>query len=310
MGRRQEVPETYAKVYADYVAALERAPLAAHSRRNYASRVRGFLVWLDTGEADTGGADPLTDAHARDFAVRDYRSYLKTVRKLSAATANAHLAALDHFYAHLNLGPVQVRRDTLPALAPRALGPRAQKRYLRTVERLELARDRAIGRLLFYSGLRVGELVALDVDDVALSARKGQIVVREGKGGKSRTVPLVEATARDALAEWRRERASWDAHTPALFLNRRNGGRLSDRAVGLLLDRIATDADLVDEHGRPLLTAHVLRHTFATNLVRAGVDVVTVAQLLGHERLDTTRRYTLPTQADMEAAVAKLPTDE
>ncbi|GAA0973323.1 site-specific integrase [Nocardiopsis tropica] len=74
--------------------------------------------------------------------------------------------------------------------------------------------------------------------------------------------------------------------------------------------QVAADVDLVDDNGRPALSAHTLRHTFGTYLTRSGVDVVTVAQLMGHKRLETTRRYTLRTQADMEAAVARLPTDE
>ncbi|WP_304455159.1 tyrosine-type recombinase/integrase [Nocardiopsis sp. YSL2] len=123
--------------------------------------------------------------------------------------------------------------------------------------------------------------------------------------GASRTIPLPNASARTAVADWKRERASWPgADTSAQFLNRR-GGRLSDRAVNLLLDEIDADADVVDD-GRPALSAHTLRHTFGTNLTRSGVDVVTVAQLMGHKRLETARRYTLPTQTDMEAAVAHL----
>ena len=136
------------------------------------------------------------------------------------------------------------------------------------------------------------------------------MIVRADKNDASRTVPLADASAREAVAEWKRERAAWPgAESGALLLNRR-GSRLSDRAVNLLLDELTADADLVDENGRPALSAHTLRHTFGTNLTRSGVDVVTVAQLMGHKRLETTRRYTLPTQADMDAAVAQLPTDE
>ncbi|SPL88391.1 Tyrosine recombinase XerC [[Actinomadura] parvosata subsp. kistnae] len=68
--------------------------------------------------------------------------------------------------------------------------------------------------------------------------------------------------------------------------------RLTARAVDQLLDELATEADLVDEHGAPAASAHTLRHTLGTNLLRQGVDIVVVAELLGHARLDTTRRYT------------------
>jgi site-specific recombinase XerD len=205
---------------------------------------------------------------------------------------------------------VRVRRDQLPRRSPKALGAREQKRYLRAVERRSLARDRALGRLLFYAGLRVSELVALDTDDVPLSARKGKVIVRSGKGGDSREIPLLDPSARAAVTGWKTERASWrGADGPALFLNRR-GGRLSARAVDQLLDELAADADLVDEGGGPDASAHTVRHTFGTNLLRNGVDIVTVAELMGHRRLDTTRLYTLPTAADLEDAVATLPADQ
>ena len=307
-GLRQQVPARFAAVYMGYAAALARAPLDADTRRAYDSRVRGYLAWLAT--EDPGEPSPLGDPHARDFAARDYRAHLKTARKRSASTVNAHLTALDHFYVHLGLGRVQVRRDRLPKRAPRALDTREQKRYLRAAERRPLARDRAIGRLLFYTGLRVSELVALDMDDVPLSARKGKVIVRSGKGGNSREVPLVDPSGRAAQAEWNAERAGWPGGgTPALFLNRR-GGRLSSRAVDQLLDELAVDADLVDDNGKPAISAHNVRHTFGTNLIRAGVDIVVVAELMGHEDLETTRLYALPTEADVEAAVARLPADQ
>lgn len=307
-GRRQQVPERFAAVHEEYAAALERAPLDADTRRAYDSRIRSYLSWLDS--AGISGPDPLTDPHGRDFAARDYRSSLKTTGKRAASTVNAHLTALDHFYEHLGLGAVRVRRDQLPRRAPKALGAREQKRYLRAVEARPLARDRAIGRLLFYAGLRVSELTALDVDDVPLSARKGKIIVRSGKGGDSREVPLLDPSARAAVSGWKAERASWPgAAGPALFLNRR-GGRLSARAVDQLLDDLAADADLTGEDDRPAASAHTVRHTFGTNLLRNGADIVVVAELMGHRRLDTTRLYTLPTDADLEDAVARLPADQ
>ncbi len=141
-----------------------------------------------------------------------------------------------------------------------------------------------------------------------LSARKGKVIVRSGKGGDSREIPLLDPAARAALSKWKTDRASWPGATaiPALFLNRR-GGRLSARAVDQLLDDLAADAGLIDDEDHPAASVHTLRHTFGTNLLRKGVDIVVVAELMGHRRLDTTRLYTLPTDADLEDAVAKLP---
>ncbi|MEU6188108.1 hypothetical protein [Nocardia sp. NPDC047038] len=75
--------------------------------------MRGLLSWLDSAGLDS--ADPLADAHGRDFAVRDYKTHLKTVRNQSAHTVNAHITALDHFFGHLGLGAVLMRRDEPPS---------------------------------------------------------------------------------------------------------------------------------------------------------------------------------------------------
>ncbi|MFD1545782.1 tyrosine-type recombinase/integrase [Nonomuraea guangzhouensis] len=204
--QQQAVPEALTTIHAAYAAALKRAPLDGDTRRAYDSRVRIFLAWLEASGLD---GDPLTDAHDRDFAIRDYKTHMKTVLRRASNTVNAHLTALDHFFTQLGLGPAVVRRDDAPKLAPRALDARQQKRYLRAVERRPLARDRAIGRLLFYSGVRIAELVALDDDDVPLSARKGKVIVRSGKGETSREIPLLDGTARTSTTEWRTDRASW-----------------------------------------------------------------------------------------------------
>jgi len=298
----------YEAALLDYQARLERAPLQPSSRRKYLSRVRGYLAWLS--ETDTDG-DPLTEPAARDGAVRDYRSHLKATRKAAGATINSTLAALDDFHTRLGLGPAAVRREELPRRdAPRALGDRETRRYLRAVEHEASVRDRVAALLPYYAGLRDSEVVGLDMDDVRLSARKGELrVLGKGRdGGKVRTVPI-HAELRSVLHAWLGDRRGWTGadDSSALLLNVR-GGRLSDRSVRAIIDRLGELAGLDEDQLEPF-GPHVLRHTFGTQLVRAGIDLVTVAELMGHARLETTRVYTLPTKADRERALSALLTD-
>lgn len=107
-----------------------------------------------------------------------------------------------------------------------------------------------------------------------------------------------------ALDAWLVERRAWPgADSAAVFLNRA-GGRLSARSADGVIASIASDAGL-----DAVVTPHVLRHTFGTDLVRGGTDLVTVAELLGHASLDSTRIYTLPTEDDLDAAVDRLTVD-
>jgi len=257
------------------------------------------FAWLDTVDVD---GDPLTDAAARDWTVRDYRTHLAAVLKRSNATVNNALAAVDDFYTRAGLGAAAAERLDLPTVAPRALTGKAVLRWLRAANSVDNTRDRALALTPFYAGARIAEVVALDVDDVRLSARKG-IARFYGKGGKPREVEL-HAELRGAYSAWLKTRAGWPgADTAALFLNRR-GGRLGARGASAIFAAILDSAGLDDDG-----SAHVLRHTFATTLVRGGIDLVVVAEMLGHARLDQTRRYTLPTTADREKALTLLPID-
>jgi site-specific recombinase XerD len=296
-----ELTPENATLLAEYARHLARSPLTGHSPRTYLGAVRAYLTWLGQAGAD---GDPLNDATAKDWAVRDYRSYLVTAAKRATATVNKHLAALQDFYVWRGLGPPQgVNRHRVARHAPRALSPRARLRYLRAAEARPSARDRAIALLPLYAGTRIAEMAALDVTDVRLSARKGDLHL-VGKGEKSRVVP-VHLKLREALAVWLAERpARAGADTPALFLSVR-GTRMTTDALADVITAIAADADLEDE-----VTSHVLRHTFGTELIRSGVDIVTVAELMGHASLETTRLYTRPSADDMQRAVDLLTADE
>lgn len=283
-----------------YATALATAPLAAQTRRTYASKVRQYLAWLVGAEID---GDPLDSTDGRDWAVRDYRCHLQAVLKRKPATVNGALAAVDDFYIRRGLGPASALRVDLPHAAPRALGPRAQVRYLRAVQACPSPRDQALALVPFYAGARISEIVGLDLDDVRLSARKGLLRIY-GKGERVREVPIHPKLAK-VLTGWMQERRDWPNKAgPALFLNQR-GERLGVKAAHDIITGIASDAGLDDE-----ITAHVLRHTFATTLVRGGTDLVIVAELLGHARLETTRGYTRPTAEDRQRALSLLVVDE
>jgi len=171
-------------------------------------------------------AQALNSTDARDWAVRDYRNHLQAVLKRKPATVNNALAAVDDLYTRRGLGPANAVRAEVPAAAPRALGERAQVRYLRAVAARPSPRDQALALVPFYAGARITETAALDVDDVHLSARKGVLRIY-GKGQRVREVPI-HPQLRRALTSWLHERSDWPGagDTAALFLNQR-GRRLS-----------------------------------------------------------------------------------
>lgn len=300
------LPPHLEQLWGEYLLLLTVAPLDDDSRRAYASRVRTFFAWLDGAAVDSSA---LFDPAARDGAVRDWRTQLQKVLKRKPATINAHLAALTDFYTRTGVGAPNAKRLDLPSTAPRALDTRNQKRWLRTCERCTHPRNRAIGYTPFYAGLRISEITTLDVGDVRLSARKGLLIVHSGKGGRYREVP-VHPVLRENLALWiNEERPSWPgaANNPAVFLNHR-GERLSVKGCDDIFRELASDAGFTDNPDIDF-TTQILRHTFGTNLVREGHDIVLVAELMGHARLETTRRYTKPSEADRQNAIDTLPTD-
>jgi len=279
---------------------LAGRPLADRSRREYARNVRVYCTWLAaTPDRDGWQGDPLTDPLARDHAARDFRRYLQVEKRAAASTVNLALASLDALYRCLGLGRPHVRRDKPTLGAPRALDEAAQRRLLRAAEGAP-ERARALVMLMLFTALRISEAVALDVDDVRILTRKGLLVVI-GKGEVQREVPL-NALARQVLDEWLEQRKDVAADGERALFVSRTGGRLSARSADRDVRLVAAAAGLE-------LSAHTLRHTCLTGLVRRGNDLVMVAELAGHQKLETTRRYTLPSAADRQRAVEDLQID-
>lgn len=289
------------KIYSKFEAyqdALDKQPLSSHTRRAYQTRLQHFLGFL--GERLSEYPDALTNSNTRDYIARDYKQYLKVKLKSSPQTVNAYLTAIDSFYQFLGLGKAKAKREELPHLAPQALTEKEQKDFLRAIERCKSARDRALATLLLYTGIRISECAALNEDDILVSERKGLLKIRSGKGDSYREIPLnsqVRSTTQQWLAE--RLRSYPDSFEPAFFLSNR-GRRLSIDSIDHAVRKLAAEAKLEG------VSSHTLRHTCLTNLIRQGNDVVLVAQIGGHKKLETTMRYSLPTLGDCQSAMESI----
>ena len=279
----------------DFLEDLEeRRGASPHTVRSYGSDLSQFAEFLETKRAPEEGPH---GSESVDTAV--LRAYLGSLheRGLSSTTVARKLAALRSLYRYLARSGA-VDRDPARALrAPRTPGRIPTRMEMDEVEALLHApdpttrlgcRDLAILELLYGTGLRVSELVGLDLADVNRNSRILRVL---GKGGKERVVPFGEVAA-DALGPWLDVRADVQGtggNTEAVFLNAR-GGRLSDRSVRTVVTRYLGEAGLVRLAGS--VSPHTLRHAFATHLLDRGADLRSIQELLGHTSLATTQKYT------------------
>jgi site-specific recombinase XerD len=285
--------------------------------QGYVRAIRGFAGWF----ADTNGED-LHPEGITPTDVRTYRQHLMVARNHKANTINHHLAAIQAYVrfaiteGKIESNPVEgIKRVSITRGAPRWMDRKEQHRLQRTLEKELISaktenqyflaiRNQAILMLFLNTGVRVGELCALNMEDIQLSDRKGVLLVRQGKGSKERQIPLNNAV-RKALKTWipvRLEKLTHlgiPADIEALFISQR-GNRLTIRGVQKVFAHLKVEASI------EALTPHITRHTFAKNLIDAGVTLEKVADLLGHESLETTRGYTLPSPLDLEKAVCSL----
>jgi integrase/recombinase XerC len=267
-----------------------------HTLRGYGRDLLDFADFLGQGDA----FDP---ARVDALAIRGFLGRLRE-RGASKATMARKLAAVRSFFKYL----VRSRLiESSPAEGIRT--PKQERRLPRFLDESEIGklmeapseedafprRDRALLETLYSTGLRVSELVALDLSDVDL---RGGFVRARGKGRKERIVPIgsVAVAALAAYLESERSALANGSGTQACFLNR-DGTRLSARSVRRTLDRYIARAGLP-----PRTSPHTLRHTFATHLLDRGADLRSVQELLGHESLATTQIYTHVTAERMRAS--------
>jgi integrase/recombinase XerC len=279
-----------------FLAHLTRQNVSPHTLKAYRSDLTQAAAFFETllGEsAEAGRVDLL--------ALRRWLASLYE-HKLSAVTLRRKLAALRSFFKFLaREGVVEsnparlLRTPKAPQDLPRVPDAQQTNHLLDQAGAAPLdpkhaARDAAILELLYGCGLRVSELVGLNLTDVDLPERWLRV---RGKGRKERQTPF-GAQAAAALCRYLGERKPAPGEL-AVFLNPR-GRRLSDRSVRTMIKRYAV-AILQD----PTVHPHTLRHAFATHLLAEGADLRTVQELLGHARLSTTQKYTQLSLADIMA---------
>jgi len=222
------------------------------------------------------------------LTIRAYLAFLGR-RKLARSSIARHLSALRSFFKFL------MREGVATANPARSVAtPKREKTLPSVMQTSEVAllieqadpstplgaRDRAFLELLYASGLRISELVGIDLDDIELRAR---LVKVHGKGKKERIVPF-GSKAEEAVRAWLEVRGVLDE--PALFTNYR-GQRITQRSVRRLFDGYIRKASL-----RAGISPHTMRHSFATHLLNAGADLRGIQELLGHSSLSTTQKYT------------------
>ena len=271
--------EAVLAAYGDHLWTWTRS---AQTRRCYLARARQFCGWLDAA----GRLGELSDPVALSRAARRWLAENREERSWAPATVNAAAGAIGNFATWLGAEPVGFRAERVPRRAPRALSDDELDRVTAAATALG-AREAALVALMASSGLRVGEVSGLGTADVAGRT----VTVRRGKGGHWREV-VMTASVEAALARWLAERPGGPG---ALFPGESGSARgLSTRRIAELMDRVGERAGVA-------FSPHQLRHSFASRLVRAGVDVVAVAELLGHNSLQYVATYSRPTEAALRA---------
>ena len=290
-----------------HVLANERGA-SAHTLRAYQRELHSFAQWL-IKDTSAPGVEGVEHTHIR--------AYLGTLydRGLSKASAARALAAIRSWFKWLaRAGHIAqnaaslVATPRLPKHLPRVPSIEQLNRVVDSVRGEAAswpARDRAILEMLYGCGIRNAELVGLNLEDIHWA---NEAILVRGKGQKQRYVPLGD-TAAVALRGYLAERSArlaavndqMESKTPALFVNlqlrgiaRGGEARLTTRSVGRIVKRIAILGGLSSD-----VHPHTLRHAFGTHLLEEGADLRAIQELLGHERLSTTQRYTQLTAAQL-----------
>ncbi|MCZ6555366.1 MAG: tyrosine recombinase XerC [Candidatus Dadabacteria bacterium] len=279
--------DKYLSSFEDFLSSERN--YSKHTLKAYIADIKEFgLVLKDMGliSADNGEID---FAHMDETPIRTFISRLYGKNK--RVSISRKLASIRTFYEFL------IRNGTIksnPAkLVPTPKGEKRLPTFLTVDEVVKLvetpgsenvyeSRDRAILELLYSCGLRVSELVGINLNNLDLISMSVKVL---GKGNKERMVPL-GSKACAAIKTYLSQRLDLKPEDDYLFVNSR-GGRLSTRSIDRIIKKYAAISGIPKN-----ISPHVLRHTFATHLLGGGADLRAIQEMLGHKSLSTTQRYT------------------
>ncbi len=282
---------------------LTHRHLSEKSIRLTIQHIRVFSLWWEAYFHESFEASRITN-----YDLRVYRTWSLDQERVRAATWNSRLWAFGIYASMLGredlLEGIEAKGFVRGSTRHRSLTEEEFHRLVHLIEQNKLraiskfeyrraVRDAAIVGLMLFAGLRVEEVSLLNNEDACMSERSGAVLVRNGKGNKERTVPL-SLMAHKWLSAWRELRG--DQKTGSLF-HGKDDQQLTTRTIQRIVRSCGIQIRVPD------LTPHWLRYTFAKRLEKAGVSIESIRDLLGHNSIETTRRYLRSSHEELQAAV-------
>ncbi len=289
----------------DWLGHLNRAGKSAATITSYRRGLAHFAAW----SKQTYGQD--FDPAAiipRDIA--DWKSFQQTVEKAAPATINTRLAAVSSFFrwgqaqGYIVTDPsANISSLRIPKRHPQALDEKSTRRLLRAVHKAGNLRDVAMVEILLGTGIRVSELLNLEMGDFTIHERSGWLVIRQSKNRQPRTIPI-SAPVRSALTAYLAQspKPTRLKSENALLWTGERGPLTDPSGVVKMLKKYAYQAGLDTS-----ISPHVLRHTFATRYLAANPDDLRgLAELMGHASLETVMIYTAPRPEELARRMEKV----